>query len=98
MPIYQYKCSEGHTKEVYVHSYKDKGCATVLCDTCSNSMEDVIVGTQSLLYFEEGRPRVIENLFDKPVVVRSHAEHKALMKKAGVEQVGSRRGTRGAWI
>ncbi len=60
-------------------------------------MGPIICGTQALLYFEEGRGRWIENLADKPVLVKSHAEHQKLMKKHGVELAGHLPGTKGSW-
>jgi hypothetical protein len=53
------------------------GCGGVFAPTFSMG--------RGLTYFEEGRARVIWNLGPEPITVRSHEEHKAAMRKAGVD-------------
>lgn len=96
MPIYPNKCINNHAEDRYA-SVSDRNIASPVCRVCGHTMGPVIQGTQALLYFEEGRGRWINHLTDKPLLVRSHAEHKKLMKKYGVELAGNRPGTKGAW-
>ena len=96
MPLFTFKCLNGHIKHLFCHSYKDKGCETALCH-CGHTMGPIIDLPNPLLWAEEGRARVIHNMGDKPVVVKSHAEHKRIMKERGLEFAGKRRGERGSW-
>lgn len=82
--IYGYRCINGHEKDVFVHHPKDKGCEPTICH-CNNTMGPVLSMGKGLLYFEEGRERIIYNLGPEPVRVRSSAQHKEAMKKAGVQ-------------
>lgn len=70
----------------------------MICKECGHSMGEVISTPKPSLFFEEGRGRWINNLGRDPVFVRSPAEHKALMKKRGVEFAGVKRGEKGSWI
>jgi len=110
MPLYSYKCEEGHEKEIFCHA-DDKGCQTVLCRQCQSSMASVISYGQGLLYFEEGRARRIWNLersdqkdaagqpiASRPVYVKSAEEHKRLMRQQGVDFANRGRGFSGQWI
>jgi hypothetical protein len=45
-----------------------------------------LVGGRGLLYFEEGRGRVMDALGDQPIT--SLSQHKRLMKQRGVEDSG----------
>jgi len=97
--IYEWQCSGcGRTEDRFEHHPDDKGAETYICG-CGYSMAPVVsLGGTPLLWAEEGRPRVIENLGHEPVTVRSAAEHRAAMKKAGVVNAGSRRGEKGVWV
>lgn len=96
--IYEYCCLNGHSDEFYIKTYKDKGCETYICKECGHSMGSIISKPKPMVFFEEGRGRWINNLGPEPVFVRSHAEHKALMKKRGVELAGAMPGQKGRWI
>lgn len=96
MPLYSYKCVNDHESDQF-EAWRNKSCLTPVCVECSHSMGPIMGTSKALLYFEEGRGRWISNLADKPVYVRSHAEHKKLMKKHGVELAGNRPGTKGEW-
>ena len=96
--IYEYECRNGHRKERFEHHPDDRGCETIICEVCNESMGSVPSYGTSLLFFEEGRPRTIENLGHEPVTIRSPKEHKEAMKRAGVENAGSGIGRKGVWI
>ena len=97
MPIYEYRCINGHLKESY-EILRDKGCLTHVCGDCGCTMGQVISHTAPLLYFEEGRGRWIHNLAHDPIYITSHKQHEREMKKAGVTLAGNRPGTRGACL
>ena len=99
-PMYEYECLNGHSDEIYLHTWGDKGCQTMICKECNHTMGSIISIPRPLLYFEEGRARTIENLDigNGPVTVTSHAEHKRAMDAAGVSIAGSKKGTKGSWI
>ncbi len=98
MPLYAFRCSEcGAETDRYAHVPDDLGTETRLCD-CLSTMAPIISMGRGLTYFEEGRPRVIENMGHEPVTVRSHEEHKAAMKAAGVEWTTAGRGRPGQWL
>lgn len=99
MPLYAVRCPEcARECETFAHVPEDRGCRTVLC-ACGSTMAPVLSVGRGLTYFEEGRARVIHNLGDQPVVVRSHGEHRRLMREAGVEWATERatKGT-GGWM
>ena len=111
MPMYLYRCEAGHEREEFTASADDKGCRTLICKTCRSTMAPVIAFGQGLCYFEEGRARRIWNLENadgrdaqgnkiqaKPVYVRSHSEHKRLMKQRGVDFANRGVGYKGQWI
>jgi hypothetical protein len=96
MPLYKLECSEGCEREEFCHVADDKGCQTYICPHGEVMTYTLSVGA-GLTYFEEGRARVIENLFDQPVTVRSHREHQALMRKAKVDWATAGTGRKGCW-
>lgn len=111
MPIYAFRCEEGHEYEMVCLHSDDKGCRTAICDICQSSMAPVMSLGQGLCYFEEGRTRRIWNLErsderdrngnllpSKPVYVRSHEEHKRLMRQQKVDFATRGRGIKGQWI
>jgi hypothetical protein len=67
------------------------------CHECDGILSFKASFGMGLTYFEEGRARLIHNLADEPVLVRSHWEHQQLMKKYGVAEAGTRRGMPGCW-
>ena len=94
MPIYDFECLNGHTKERYVHVL---GVETVLCD-CGASMSHVGFGFGQT-YFRENAGRVIHNLGPEPVVVRSAEHHKQLMRERGLEwSTGWDKKKTGGWV
>lgn len=96
MPNYDWTCVAGHVRaDHYVHVL---GIETVLCD-CGETMHPVASFGRGLTYFEEGRGRWIHNLGPQPVYVTSHEQHKAEMKKAGVEwSTGWAKQKTGGWV
>lgn len=110
MPIFLFRCEGGHEHEEFVMRAEDKGCITHLCRSCRSTMAPVIAFGQGLCYFEEGRARRIWNLeqserdvngvmqASKPVYVRSHEEHKTLMRQRGVDFANRGKGYPGQWI
>ena len=101
MPLYAFRCAEcGTEADRYVPLLADLGAETRLCETlgCSSTMAPIISMGRGLTYFEEGRPRTLWNLGHEPVTVRSHEEHKAAMKAAGVDWTTAGRGRPGQWL
>ena len=111
MPMYLYRDESGHEREEFTASADDKGCRTLICQVCRSTMAPVIAFGRGLCYFEEGRARRIWNLENadgrdaqgnkiqaKPVYVRSHEEHKRLMKQRGVDFANRGVGYKGQWI
>lgn len=84
MPLYALRCLNGHDGEEFCHRPEDRGARTVLCH-CGSTMAPVLSVGRGLTFFQESRPRVIHNLGHEPVVVRSHEEHKRLMRERGVD-------------
>lgn len=109
MPMYLYKDEAGHEQEQFAMVSDDKGCVTVFCKHCRSTMAPVLAFGQGLCYFEEGRAQRIYNLETiqrdaqgrnlgvKPVYVRSHGEHRRLMKQAGVDFANRGVGYPGQW-
>lgn len=98
MPTYTFRCEAGHEHDEFVLHTDNKGCQTHVCRTCRSSMAPVITYGQGLLYFEEGRERMIWNLGPEPVFVKSHQEHKRRMRLAGVDFANRGVGYPGQWI
>ena len=88
MPLYEFQCLNGHRREIFEFSAADKGCETVICE-CGHSMGPVFSPGKGIVFFEEGRPRVINNLGPEPVTITSFRQHKEAMKRAGVVEAGS---------
>lgn len=105
MPLYNFACGNGHIVEHFVHVASDLGCQTHLCPNCVNDSETgagtpmfpIFSFGRGLTYFSEKSPRTIWNLGPEPVTIRSPEEHKAAMKKAGVEWHPPKRGMPGCW-
>lgn len=85
MPLYQFHCPEcGAAGERFCHVAADQGAATVVC-LCGSSMGPVLSMGVGLTWFEEARPCRIEHMGHEPVWVRSHGEHRRLMRERGLE-------------
>jgi hypothetical protein len=97
MPLYQLQCPNGHRTEEYVHHTDDKGCRTIICDVCRETMTYVPAYGQGLCWFEEGRGRWIENMGHEPVYITSHEMHKREMKTRNLEWSTKGRGMPGQW-
>jgi hypothetical protein len=97
MPLFKLACANGHESEEFCHSTDDKGCRTVICDVCHETMTHVPAYGQGLCFFEEGRGRLIHNMGHEPVLIRSHEQHKAEMKKRNLEWSTKGRGMPGQW-
>ena len=105
MPVYDFICIKGHTKEVFEKTRDDLGCETVICK-CGNTMAPVPSYGRGLLFFEEGRGRWIHNLGVNPVYITSKKQHIEAMNRAGLMEAPaelptrghSRISTKGKWI
>lgn len=98
MPLYQFTCAQGCTREAYEHVAADRGARTHVCEPHGESMAPVLSVGRGLTWFEEGRARTIHNLGHEPVTIRSHREHEAAMRTVGVTWATKGRGMRGSWI
>lgn len=98
MPLYLLRCLADHETEHFVHAAADLGTRTVVCETCGETMSPRFAVGTPLLFFEEGRSRIIHNLGHDPVEIRTPAQHRAAMRNAGVEPAGQRRGVPGWWV
>lgn len=84
MPLYNFTCPTGHTREAFFHRAEQAVTGAVTCE-CGEPMSKAFSMGRGLTYFEEGRGQWIENLADKPVYVTSHEQHKRLMRQHGVD-------------
>lgn len=99
MPTFEFHCVNGHARDTYEHHRDDLGCRTIVCEDCGELMAPVFSGFgRGLTYFEEGRGRVLWNLGPEPITVRSHEEHKRLMRERGLEWATEGRGRPGCWV
>lgn len=98
MPLYALACPAGHPAEEFCHVPADRGCRTHICP-CGASMAYTLSVGRGLTWFRESGPRTLYNLGHDPVTVRSHEEHKRLMRQAGVDWATGwqTRGT-GGWV
>ena len=83
MPLYAWKCDCGYEESVWA-SIADRNAFKPEHD-CGGSMRRLMGGT-GLLYFEEGRARLVDSLSQKPIT--SLAQHKRLMRQRGVTEMG----------
>lgn len=94
MPLYEHRCLNGHVRDVFEHTRDDLGCDTTICGECGSTMALVQSYGRGLLYFEEGKERIIRNLEvlepgnnpTGPVRVASPKDHERAMKRAGVRE------------
>jgi hypothetical protein len=95
MPLHDYFCINNHRiLDRFTHAL---GVETMIC-ACGESMTHVGFG-MGATWFRENAGRLIHNLGPEPVMIRSAEQHKAEMKKAGVEWSSGRtvKGT-GGWV
>ena len=97
MPLYALECTQGCAKEEFCHVAEERGIQTHICPHGEVMTYTLSVG-RGLTWFESGRPRIIENIADQPVVVTSHEQHKRLMREHKVEWATAGRGRKGSWI
>ncbi len=98
MPMYTFRCEEGHEKEEFCTHSDDKGVKTHICRRCGATQAPVITYGQGLCYFEEGRGRLIWNLGPEPILVKSAEQHKRLMRINKVDFANRGTGYPGQWI
>lgn len=98
MPLITMQCIHGHSVDQYVHTLSDRGCRTMICRVCSQTMGPTLSVGRGLLYFEEGRPRIIEHMTHEPQVVTGHRQHQKLMAKHKVEWANRGTSFPGQWI
>lgn len=109
MPLYDYACENGHLDERFFHSAA-QALEELPCRQCESQAHRQLSMGQGLCYFEEGRAQRIWNLEKieyakdgtmlptKPVYVRSHGEHRRLMREQGVDFANRGRGYKGQWV
>jgi len=98
MPLYTHECANGHSRDVYIPTYEQRGTSVITCLVCQERMVPVFSPGTTLTYFAEGGGgKWIHNLGPEPVLVTSHKHHRDLMKAAGVEWSPNRRGMKGCW-
>jgi len=97
MPLLALRCVNQHSAEQYVHAPDDRGAETRVC-ACGESLAPVLSVGTALTWFEEGRGRWIDHLGVNPVYITSHEQHKAEMKRAGVEWATAGKGRKGCWV
>ena len=99
MPLYNYKCPDGHFEvDRFKHTVEDRLGHTETCPTCDKQLILGLSVGRGLTYFEEGRGHWIENIGPKPVYITSHGQWRRELKKNGREWVGARYGEKGAWV
>jgi hypothetical protein len=98
MPLYALQCLNGHGRDEYCPTAKDKGCRTHLCQTCGNSMGHVLSVGRGLTWMEEGRARTFHNIAHDPVTVTSYKAHEDAMKRHEVQLLPPRYGEKGSWV
>jgi hypothetical protein len=96
MPLYEYTCINGHSRDTFLHSSNYLSLSPVICE-CGETMTRRLSMGRGLTWFEEGRPRVIENMGVYPVTITSHEQHKRLMRERNLEWVPPSRGMPGCW-
>ena len=84
MPLYEWACDECGHRETVICSVADRDGFS---PEHKHPMHREIGGTGRMLYFEEGRPRVIQALGDKPIT--SEAERARLARINGVVECGN---------
>lgn len=97
MPIYEYECRDCQAIIEEWRSIAERRTAPAC--RCGGETRLILSSSSPALFFQEGGGgRMIENLGEQPIAIRSPAEHRAAMKKAGVREGGARIGERGCWV
>lgn len=100
--VKEFRCLNGHSRDVFEHKREDVGCtnesAAVICAECGHTMGTVFSPGHAMLFFEEGRTRMIENLDVGPTPISSYAEYEKKKKERGVENYGALKGGKGRWV
>ena len=87
MPLYEFACKDdSHPRQEHFLNLASRDEWHPKCGFCDGVMKR-LPGGHGLLYFEEGRGRVISAFGDKPVT--SLAEEKRLMRQHGVVEGGN---------
>lgn len=103
--LYGWHCS-GCEKDAehFEHHPDDKGAESYVC-ACGHSMAPAVSLGTSLVWFEEGRERIIPNLNyldeqgnEHSQPIRSWKDYQRAKKRAGVTEAGNRMGEKGVWI
>ena len=98
MPLYEFRCGEGHSRDVYAHKHADLAACAVMCEACGETMTQVLSMGRGLTYFaSQGKGKWIHNLGDQPVLIESTAQHERVMKEQGVTWAPPKRGMPGCW-
>jgi hypothetical protein len=79
MPMFDYRCTDGHEFEACVPS----GTDAMLCRQCSSLAERVWRGMAAVIGDE--CDFIDDNLSRHPIRIRSKTEHRRLMKEKGVQ-------------
>jgi hypothetical protein len=98
----EFRCLNDHTRDVFEHTRSDV-CATehsglVVCEKCGHSMGPVMAYGHPMLFFEEGRTRMISNLDDQPIPISSYREYERKKRERGVENAGALKNGKGRWL
>jgi len=95
MPMYDYLCCNGHVEETFRNvSEIDNPRA---CNECGGLSLVTITKSNPLTAFRENNGQWIWNMGPDPVYITSHSQHKAEMKKRGLQFATPKRGMPGAW-
>lgn len=85
MPLYEFVCNVCESRQEHWASVGGRNTLKPTC-ACGAAMQRLPGGT-GLLWFEEGRGRVLAAFGKKPIT--SHAEHTRLMRQHGVVEAGN---------
>jgi len=100
MPLFDMRCEQGHTREMFAHTLeqvRERGVEEG-CPRCLETLYPQLSLGRGLTYFsQKGGGRVIHNLGPQPVTITSTKQHERIMKEQGVAWAPSRRGMKGCW-
>jgi len=98
----EFKCLNGHIRDVFEHVRSDVGASDhsglVVCEVCSHTMGPVMSYGHPMLFFEEGRTRMIANLDDGDTPISSYKQYQDKKKERGVENAGALKHGKGTWL
>jgi hypothetical protein len=83
MPIYEYRCKEGHVQEHYV-ALETQAVRWRSCETCLHPALRTISAPHALQFFSESRPQIIQAI-DPVRPITSPGQHNRLMREQGLE-------------